>query len=127
MLHRTTLTLALLSASTLAACGGEEKDVSKYVGNWTYMTGSVTVNCDKAPPMQFPLTGSFKVASGTDSDLATSPDMTTCNLKFDVSGTTVSMRPNQFCMFPAMGMAPPYSAALSGIGFHGGRLICGSA
>jgi hypothetical protein len=87
---------ALVAISTgLLGCGGDDDDVSVFVGSWKYVTGTSTTNCGAGPTTE-QLMDTFTVGKGIDSPLVIISG--SCNLKFDANGNTATIRTGQVCM-----------------------------
>jgi hypothetical protein len=91
--------LGLLVAFATAGCGGGSSGgASRFIGTWSYSSGTQTTTCnDFVPPTSTDqLTGSVLVSAGISSDLVTN-DGEGCLLKFDVVGGVGDVIPGQSC------------------------------
>ena len=99
MRHKTLLVLGML----VAGCGGDDGDPAKYEGTWKYDSGMITGNCMIMSASQ-DLTGTMMtLAKGTASDLVVTGS-STCEIKFNMSGTKAVAAPGQTCTLNVMGV-----------------------
>src|SRR3569623_707979 len=73
-------------------CGGSSGNgAGKYVGIWTYSSGTETTTCPDFVPSTDTeqLTGSFSIAAGSSADLVTT-DNSSCVLKFNLDKNGVA-------------------------------------
>jgi len=84
-------------------CGGSSGNgAGKYVGIWTYSSGTETTTCPDFVPSTDTeqLTGSFSIAAGSSADLVTT-DNSSCVLKFNLDKNGVAqVVPGQSCASP---------------------------
>jgi hypothetical protein len=74
----------------------------KFVGTWTFGSGSLNAMCNGLPPFMSDLTGqTLTLTKGTSSDLVSTltSSLGTCTLKLSVSGTVASAEAGQSCSF----------------------------
>lgn len=91
--------LALVAASTLSGCGGDDGSAA-FIGTWQYGAGSTTtLTCTGTAPRVSNNTGTFQLAAGTESDIIEVPDAgdTCAPTKFNISGSTATVVPGQSC------------------------------
>jgi hypothetical protein len=89
--------LAAAACWMSAGCGGDDKDLSKFLGTWNISSGSLAASC---PPLAVPTSPigqgeQLVFTAGTDSDLVI--ERSGCKVKFDVSGNVASAKPGQSC------------------------------
>jgi hypothetical protein len=90
------LGFAIGLAVCVAGCGGGD-DTPKFIGSWTYTSGSLAGSClgMAIPPVS--LVGqTVTIAKGTSSDLQVGTS-STCSLQFSVDGNRATAKPNQMC------------------------------
>jgi hypothetical protein len=86
----------LLVALTVGCTGDSESEFAEFVGSWEYMTGSEEEQC----PMEAKVTTDLKnsvleLKEGTDAPVVIVGG--SCVLRFDVNGSTATVRANQRC------------------------------
>lgn len=92
--------VAVVLGTMLAGCGEEEEDLSKFIGEWQYTSGTSNTQCPMLPAAndtQQLTNQKFRIAKGIDAPLVISEDE--CTWKLSVSGATVSIDSGQTCMF----------------------------
>jgi hypothetical protein len=92
--------LALVVAAGCSSTG--PKDVSRFVGTWTYSSGMFDATCPGGlvPPLSNTLAGqTVTLLAGTSSDLMATQQTAygSCTVQLSVSGTMASAAPNQTC------------------------------
>jgi hypothetical protein len=96
---RISVLLGLAALAAVGCGGGSSNNVGKYVGIWTYSSGTETTTCPDFNPSTdtSQLTGSVTITAGSSADLVTS-DNTACVLKFDLDKSGVAqVLPGQSC------------------------------
>jgi hypothetical protein len=94
--------LALACAAFIGCSSSSNAAPDKFVGNWTFSSGSLNAMCNGLPPFMNDLTGqTLTLTKGMSSDLVSTLTSTlgTCTLKLSVSGTVASAEPGQSCTF----------------------------
>src|SRR4051812_24049843 len=100
---------ALLLAVTLAAaCGSSAADdAMKFVGSWTFASGSVAATCSSGlPGGTFPLAGLTVMITRVDNSHIRIEANTSCIVNFSVSGATASVAAGQTCTLPTPTLGP---------------------
>jgi hypothetical protein len=110
MRHASTKAALVLTAllATIGCGGGGSDDATKFVGNWTFNTGSV-INATCQPPI-VPAMQSFDLAGREVSITKISNSSirvlvgtgTGCSVTFSVSGAMATANANQLCTLPVM-------------------------
>jgi len=93
----------LLVLGAVGCGGGSSNNAGKYVGIWTYSSGTETTTCPDFTPSTdtSQLTGSVNISAGSSADLVTSDNSSSCVLKFDLDKNGVAqVLPGQTCTSP---------------------------
>ncbi len=94
--------LVLACAAFVGCSSSSNGAVDKFIGNWTFDSGTLDANCNGLPPFSNNLAGqTLTLMKGTSSDLVSTlaSSLGTCTLKLTVSGTVASADPGQSCTF----------------------------
>jgi hypothetical protein len=95
--------LALIACAAFGGCSSSSNGATdKFLGNWTFETGTLSAACTGLPPFSSSLIGeTVTLMKGTSSDLASTltTSMGTCMLKLTVSGTMATADAGQSCTF----------------------------
>ncbi len=90
----------------LAACGGSGEDATeKFVGTWSYSSGTNTIKCPGEDAVTDVQTGTRTVEKGTDSDLLTTSSDGVCTLRLNLDGNVASAIAGQQCSDASDGTA----------------------
>jgi hypothetical protein len=95
--------VGLLAMLAVAGCSSSgPKNVSRFVGTWTYSSGNFDATCPGGlvPPISNTLAGqTVTLMAGTSSDLVAVQQTTygACSVQLSVDGTMASATPNQTC------------------------------
>ncbi len=93
----------MLACAAFIGCSSSSNSApDKFVGNWTFSSGSLNATCTGLPPFTNDLTGqTLTLTKGMSSDLVSTltSSLGTCTLKLSVSGTVASAEPAQSCSF----------------------------
>jgi len=98
-MKRMSVLIGLVALGAVGCGGGSSNNVGKYVGIWTYSSGTETTTCPDFDPSTDTeqLTGSLNISAGSSADLVTS-DNSACVLKFDLDKNGVAqVLPGQSC------------------------------
>jgi len=87
------------AALVLAGCGGGSSSADRFIGAWSYTSGTLLVTYPNSDPASSTVAGSVTITHGAASDLLYSAAANggVCNLMFDVRGLVASIRPGSAC------------------------------
>ena len=115
---RLTSLLAVACAAFIGCSSSSNSAPDKFVGTWTFSSGSLNATCNGLPPFMSDLTGqTLTLMKGTSSDLVSTltSSLGTCTLKLGVSGTVASAEAGQSCNFTVMvgGLSVPVTVNIN--------------
>jgi hypothetical protein len=96
--------LALLSSTLAPSCGGGGDQTAKFVGPWTFASGSLMPMCPIAGVPTFNLAGLNVAFEKVDDSTISLVINTGCTVKFSVSGNKATAPSGQTC---ALDLGPP--------------------
>src|SRR5262252_4715004 len=96
--------LVLLSSTFAASCGGGGDQTAKFVGPWTFSSGSLMPMCPIAGVPTFNLMGLNVTFQKVDNATISLMLNTGCAVKFTVSGNKATAPSGQSC---ALDLGPP--------------------
>ena|SRR5215471_10245312 len=99
-----TLAIVLL----VAACGSSSSDdASKFVGTWTFDSGTITATCSNGlPGGSFPIAGLSGMITKVDNTHIRLTANSSCIINFTVSGATATAPSGQSCTLPTPTLGP---------------------
>ena len=108
----------MASALVLAGCGGGSSSADRFIGSWSYTSGSTLwVTYPGSDPAPSTVVGTVTITHGSTSDLMYNATANggVCNLPFDVRGAAASVRPGSSCTLQLTDQfdGTPYDLTLS--------------